>query len=267
MNITWAIILGAIQGITEILPISSSAHLILFPWFLKMPDQGLSFDVALHLGSLLAIIIAFGPDWINLIQELPKLVKNKLKATNQNQKIIYYLLLATIPGTIAGILFESLIETKLRSELVIVFTLFIYGGILWYVDKKGQKGKTLSDIGLKDALFIGLAQMFALVPGTSRSGITISAGLFRGLKKEVAAKFSFMLSAPIIFGAGIVKVPKIALSDLVSAYFILGVISSFVFALLAIKFILGFVKKYSYKYFAFYRFGLAALILIFIFLR
>ncbi|MDD3678850.1 MAG: undecaprenyl-diphosphate phosphatase, partial [Patescibacteria group bacterium] len=92
MNITWAIILGAIQGITEILPISSSAHLILFPWFLKMPDQGLSFDVALHLGSLLAIIIAFGPDWINLIQELPKLVKNKLKATNQNQKIIYYLL-------------------------------------------------------------------------------------------------------------------------------------------------------------------------------
>lgn len=262
MNIEWAIILGAVQGITEVLPISSSAHLILFPWFFDVRDQGLSFDVALHLGSLLAIIIAFRKEWLNLGKSGVDLIKNKLKPANQNQKMIYYLALATIPGALAGYLLESRAETTLRSPYIIVFTLVFFGALLMYMDAQGKKEKEFKDISFKDSLTIGFAQALAIIPGTSRSGITISAGLFRGLKKDEAAKFSFMLSAPVILGAGIVKVPDIPVSELTSIYFWAGMTSSFVFALLAIRFILKYVKTRSYNIFAYYRFALAILILI-----
>lgn len=267
MTIIWASILGAIQGITEILPISSSAHLVLFPWFTGMPDQGLAFDVALHLGSLFAIIIAFRDEWLKLLKEGVKLAGNKLKPRNHSQKMVYYIILATIPGALAGYFLESIAETTFRSPYIIVFTLVFYGLILLWAEKKGEKAKSFSDISLKDALTVGVAQALAIVPGTSRSGVTISAGLFSGLKKEEAAKFSFMLSAPIILGAGLVKVPDIPVTELASLYFWAGLVSSLVFALLSIRFILKFVKTKSYGWFTAYRIALATIILIVLFAR
>jgi undecaprenyl-diphosphatase len=264
MTIIWSLFLGALQGITEVLPISSSAHLVLAPWFFEIKDQGLAFDVALHFGSVIAIIIAFRSEWANLIKKGLSLFKQNLKPKDHDQKMIYFLLLATIPGALAGYSFEEIAETTLRSEYIIIFTLVLYGCLLIYADTVGKKEKDFDKISLKDALVVGFAQALAIIPGTSRSGVTITAGLFRGLKKETAAKFSFMLSAPIILGASLVKIPSIPTSDLLSTFFWAGVISSFVFTLLAIKFILGYVKKRSYRIFAYYRFALAALILILI---
>ncbi|MDD3481202.1 MAG: undecaprenyl-diphosphate phosphatase [Patescibacteria group bacterium] len=261
MSIYWATILGAVQGITEILPISSSAHLVLFPWFFSAQDQGLAFDVALHLGSLLAVIIAFSAEWLKLLKEGIKLIENKLKPENHSQKMIYYLIIATIPGALAGYFLEEVAETTFRSPYIIVFTLVFYGLLLYYFEKKGSKAKSFSDITLKDALTIGVAQALAIVPGTSRSGVTISAGLFSGLKKEEAAKFSFMLSAPIILGAGLVKIPDIPVSELTAPYFWVGLASSLIFALISIRFILRFVKERSYGWFTAYRIALALVIL------
>jgi len=267
MSIYWSIILGAIQGITEVLPISSSAHLVLFPWFFKVPDQGLAFDVALHIGSLLAIIIAFKKDWLKLVKETFYLIKSKLKPQNQSQRMIYYLAMASIPGALAGYFLEEEAESIFRSPYVIVFTLIFYGLLLIIFERIGKKIKKFENIGLKESSIIGLAQALAIIPGTSRSGVTISAGLMSGLTKEDAAKFSFMLSAPIILGAGIVKLPDIYTADAIGISFWLGLFSAFVFGLLAIKFILKFVQTKSFSWFAIYRFLLAGLIIIAIITR
>lgn len=267
MDIIWAFILGAIQGITEILPISSSAHLIIVPWLFGVPDQGLSFDVALHLGSLLAVIIAFKADWLKLIKSALDLVKNKFKKPTQNQKLIYFLILGTIPAAITGYFLGDLIESTFRSPYIIVLTLTFYGALLWFAEYVGKQNKDIGKITFKNVLLIGFAQALALIPGTSRSGITITAGLFGGLTKEDAAKFSFMLSAPIIFGAGILKVAEIPIEKMISMPFVVGFLSSFVFALLAIRMLLAFVKKSSYKWFSIYRFALAILILAVILVR
>jgi len=264
MSILWSVVLGAVQGITEMLPISSSAHLVLSPWFFGLKDQGLAFDVALHLGSLVAIVIAFRSDWLRLVKRGLALLGQGLKPKDHDQKMVYYLILATIPGALAGYFFEDVVEATLRSPYIIVFTLVFYGILLMLMDKYGQKKKSFNDISLKDAIFIGFAQALALIPGTSRSGVTITAGLFRGLKKEEAAKFSFMLSAPIILGAGIFKVPSIPFSEFGSPYIWVGIVSTFVFTLIAIRFVLVYVKNHSYKIFAYYRFFLAGLILIFL---
>lgn len=264
MNILWSLFLGAVQGITEILPISSTAHLILLPWFFRAPSGGLAFDVALHLGSLIAVIIAFYKDWLSLFRSFLLLLKNRLRPADHSQKMIYYLILASVPAAVAGVFFEKAIEGIFRSPIVIVFTLIGFGILLLIAEKIGQKKKDFGKITLTDAISVGFAQMIALIPGTSRSGITITAGLFRGLKKEEAAKFSFMLSAPAILGAAIVKLPDIASSMLTDISFWGGLLSSFVFGLLAIKFILKFVQKYSYRPFVYYRFALAILIIVFL---
>lgn len=264
MSIIWAFILGAIQGITEILPISSSAHLILAPKLFNLPDQGLSFDVALHLGSLLAIIIAFKNDWAKILKSILEIPKKNFKNHTQEQRLIYFLIVGSIPGAIAGIFLEDLADSLFRSEYIILLTLIIYGLLLWFAEKIGKKTKDLKKITLKDSLLIGLAQALALIPGTSRSGVTITVGLFSGLNKETAAKFSFMLSAPIIMGAGLIKVTQIPVSQLLSAPIITGFISACIFALISIKFLISFVKNSSYKWFSIYRFALATLIAIFI---
>jgi undecaprenyl-diphosphatase len=262
MTLYWSVLLGAVQGITEVLPISSTAHLILFPWFFQMPDQGLTFDVALHVGSLLAVIIAFWPQWQNLLWQGLSLPKSKMKPTNHDQKMVYYLLAATIPGALAGFFLEDIVESTLRSPLIIVFSLIFFGLVLIWIENKGAKTKSFDKITLKNAVIIGVAQAIALVPGTSRSGITITAGLAQGLKKEEAAKFSFMLSAPVILGAAITKIPDVSTDLLRSFTFWGGVLSSFLFGLLAIKFILKFVQKKSYRPFVYYRFALATAIII-----
>lgn len=264
MSLIWSIILGAVQGITEVLPISSTAHLILFPWFFEVPTQGLAFDVALHVGSLLAIIWAFWPEWLHLLKKGSTLLGNKLKPKDHDHRMIYYLLIATLPGALAGYFLEDIVENTFRSPYVIVMTLALFGLLLLWTESQSKKSKTFASITLKDALLVGLAQALALVPGVSRSGITITAGLNRGLKKEEAAKFSFMLSAPVILGAAIIKVPDISTEVLTSLAFWGGLVSSFLFGLFSIKFILKFVQTHSYRPFVYYRFALAALIIILI---
>jgi len=267
MSLLWSTFLGAVQGITEVLPISSTAHLVLMPWFFQVPDQGLSFDVALHMGSLLAIIIAFWPDWWRLLQKGSTLLRNKLKPSDHDQKMIYFLLLATIPGALAGYFLEDIVENTFRSPYIIVVTLIIFGTLLLFAENRGRKAKSFNEITLKDALFIGVAQAIAIIPGVSRSGVTISGGLAMGLKKEEAAKFSFMLSAPIILGAAIAKIPDLSADYLTSVNFWGGLAASFLFGLLSIKFILKFVQKRSYRPFVYYRFALALLIIAFLIWR
>ncbi len=267
MSISWSLVLGAVQGITEFLPISSSAHLILFPWLFETSDQGLVFDVALHLGSLLAIVFVFRSEWLRLFGKAGSLFKNRLKPQDHDQKMVYFLIVATVPAAVAGYFLSDLAKGAFRSPYIIVFTLVFYGVLLILADKYGRKEKGFEEISLKDALLVGLAQVLALVPGTSRSGVTITAGLFGGLKKKEAARFSFMLLAPIIFGAGVLKVPEIPSDQFLSVPLWTGVLSSLVFSLLAIKFVLKYVERHSYKIFAYYRFGLAALALAFILVR
>src|SRR5262245_34426797 len=199
MTIIQAIVLGAIQGATEFLPISSTAHLILFPWFMGWPDPGLSFDVALHLGTLVALLIYFRSEWIALASSALNLVRGR--TSDPNARLALYIIIGTIPGALAGVLFESAVENALRSPLVIATALVALALVLVIAELKGRRKKGIDDISGTDAISVGLAQALALVPGVSRSGVTITAGLFRGMKRDAAARFSFFLSTPIIAGA------------------------------------------------------------------
>lgn len=265
MTVIQAIILGIVQGLAEMLPISSSAHLILFPWLFDFPDPGLAFDVALHLGTLFAIILYFWKDWLRIIFDLLLMFKTR-KIETFGQRFAGFLFLASIPGAILGFLLEDQAETVFRNPLIIVVSLVTLGAILYYADKTDRGERTLADMKPKDSLIIGLSQAIALIPGISRSGITMTAGLFSGFKREDVAKFSFMMSAPIIAGAGILKINDITSGDMNTAFW-LGCFASVVSSLIAIRFLLNFVKKHRFSIFAYYRFALAAVILIVYFLR
>lgn len=264
MTILQALILGLVQGITEMLPISSSGHLVVVPYIFKFEDPGLAFSVALHIGTLLALVLYFWKDWLKIIKDVFTIFKTR-KVETFEQKLAGFLILASIPGAVFGFFLEDLAETTFRNPLIIVFTLSILGALLLFADRKENK-KTLKEMKTKNAFAIGLAQSLALIPGVSRSGITMTAGLFSGFKREDAAKFSFMMSAPIIAGAGLLKLDDIAASD-INAAFIVGFIASAVSSLLAIGFLLNYVRKHRFAIFAYYRFALAALILLLIIIR
>jgi len=255
------IFLGLIQGLTEFLPISSSGHLVLIPWFLGWDYQGLSLDVALHFGTLLAVFAYFRKDWLDIFKSA--LTRKK---GIYSKKFLGYLAVASIPGALAGFFLDDLAENFLRNPLIIVFTLAFFGFWLYYFDKKGQKNKTEKQLSLKEAVWIGLAQAIAIIPGTSRSGITMTAGLKLGLNRKSAARFSFLMATPIIFGASVYK-----LKDFLDLNFgwpeFLGIFASFISGYLAIAGLLKFVEKVSYKWFFWYRLGLALIILIFYFLK
>lgn len=260
------IILGIIQGIAEFLPISSSAHLIIFrDLFLIGKDTvaeniALTFDIALHLGTLLAIIIYFFKDFwemfINGITKGPK---------DSKGKIFYYLIIATIPAAIMGVLFEEVIENSVRSNyLLIAGALILMGLIIYWVDKKSKQEKNISNLNIKEAFLIGCSQVFALIPGFSRSGTTITTARLLKMNREDAAKFSFYLSLPIIAGAVLLQLIKLDFNILVDniLVFIVGIFSSFLIGLLAIRFLLNYVKKKDYSIFMWYRllFGLIIII-------
>jgi undecaprenyl-diphosphatase len=242
---------GLIQGLGEFLPISSTAHLILLPFFTGWPDPGLSFDVALHLGTLLAVIAFFWRDWLNILFSSWNSLKNE-GVNSFKKEPLFFLIVATIPGVVFGLLFDKQAETVFRSPLLIALALIIAGFILFWADKKYQGQKSIGSINLKDSVIIGLSQALAVIPGFSRSGMTISAGLFRGLDKVSAARFSFLLSTPIIMGAAILKLPDLIRAG-VDVYTALGVLSSAVFGYLAIKYLLKFLEKYGYAVFFWYR--------------
>lgn len=251
-----AIILGIVQGFTEFLPVSSTAHLILFPWFFgwKGDIDSLTFDVALHAGTLLALIICFWKDWVEMLFN--------------NRKLLALLVAATLPAGIAGILLKDAVETTLRSPLIIVFTLVLFG-IVMLISERWKKEREIKDMTFSDAVIIGVAQAVALIPGVSRSGITISAGLFRGLEREASARFSFLLSTPVIFGAALLEGRKLIFNagnyDL--NLFMAGFVASGVTGFIAIKFLLYFLRKHPLNIFVYYRFVLAVIIIGGIWLR
>ncbi len=251
-----AIILGIVQGLTEFLPISSTAHLILFPWFLNWRGEinTLTFDVALHAGTLLALILFFWRDWLELIFK--------------KQRLFGLIILASIPAGAAGYLLNDIVENNLREPLVISIML-IAVGILMLVAERTDKYKGLEKTGLKDSLIIGLAQAIAIIPGVSRSGITISAGLFRGFEREAAARFSFLLSTPLIAGATALHLKEALISQTNHDFrlFFAGIITSFITGFIAIKFLLKFLKKNPLNLFVYYRFVLSAVIIAGIWLK
>ncbi|MEE8043693.1 MAG: undecaprenyl-diphosphate phosphatase [Thermodesulfobacteriota bacterium] len=255
-----SIILGAIQGITEFFPVSSTAHLVLLPWFFSWTDQGLPFNVALHMGSLIAIIYYFWRDWILIIKEFLQSVLKGSFEGRPNGKTGLYLVIATVPGALAGLLFEEYAAGLLRHPLSIAFSLSFFGVILYFSDRVSKKNKTVGEMNIVDCIIIGLSQALAIIPGVSRAGITITGAMFRNLNREEAAKFSFLLGAPLIAGAGVFEARHLEYSAVMSVPFIAGVFASAVFAFLAIKYLLRFVRKSSYTVFVIYRLGLAVLI-------
>ena len=261
MTIFRAIILGIIQGIAEFLPISSSAHLIIFPYLFGWEESGLAFDVALHFGTMMAVILIFFKDWWNLFVGAIKDVKEKKKTTNG--KMFWYLIIATIPAALAGVLLDNVIEDVIRNKVWIIALALAIMGLLIYVGDKWaskhyKKETEFEDITLKQALIVGISQAFAVIPGFSRSGTTILAGRLQGISKEAITKFTFLLSVPVICGATILKVGDLALTKEV----IVGIITSFATGIIAIKFLLRYIKKHDFSIFAFYRVILALVVFI-----
>ena len=274
MSILQAFILGLIQGLTEFLPVSSSGHLILIPYIFHWDIQPLYFDVALHLGTLIAVALFFWKDWKAIFSSLRKNWKIKSK-----QDFLLYPIdtrlgiligMGTIPAVIIGFLFQDIIESTLRSPLVVVAMLILVGGLMWWVENKPRVVKSFKNLKPLDGFLIGVSQAIALIPGTSRSGVTITAGIFRGLSREDAARFSFLLSTPIIFGAGvyeIYKVFKAGLQGIDVIPLVVGFLTSSIMGLLAIKFLMDYLKKQKLTLFIIYRIGLALLILGFLLLN
>lgn len=258
MQLYQSVAMGVIQGLGEFLPISSSAHLILVPDILRWPDFGQTFDVSLHVGTLAAVVVYFKKDIAELATAFLDSIRARSWSVSFNSRLCYYIIAATIPGAIAGKLFEDVIESGVRSSPNLIASLLIgMGGLLMAADSLGKKNLAMESITMKSALAIGFSQALALIPGFSRSGITITSALALGFRNEDSARFSFLLSIPIVLGAGILKGIKIArsgLGDVSAGNFVAGVLTSFAVGYLAIKFLLRFVQTRSYKAFAIYRF-------------
>jgi undecaprenyl-diphosphatase len=257
-----AIILGIIQGLTEFLPVSSSAHLALIPWLLGWNDQGLSFDIALHVGTVLAVVAYFFRDWVQVIAQGFGINIGSDPAIRRNPKLLWLLVLGSIPAGIAGLLVKDLAENVWRNNQYLIGSMLILVGLfMWWADKQGSRKKDLGNISSTDSLVIGSAQALALVPGVSRSGITICAGLLRNLDRATAARFSFLLATPAIAGAaakdawdlmrhggGIAGIPQDMRTSL-----LVGVIVSAIVGALTIQFFLNYLRKRSLSFFVWYR--------------
>jgi undecaprenyl-diphosphatase len=246
MNLFEGIIMGIVQGLTEFLPISSSAHLVLVPWFFGFNTPGLVFDVALHLGTLAAVVAYFWRDWLRLVQA------GFRSAGTREGKLFWFLVAATIPGVIFGYFLEDIVETTLRAPLLIGVLLILMGLVLYLADHYGGQVRKLLEVRFSDAMVIGLSQALALIPGVSRSGITMAAARARGLDRASAARFSFLLSTPIILGAGLMQLAKMDPADL-NLSFALGMITSAIVGFLAIKFLIGWVSTRNFNIFVVYR--------------
>ena len=260
MTILQAVILGITQGLTELLPVSSSAHLYLIPWIMKNWDIPDAFDVALHFGTLLAIGIFFFKDWIKLIKGGFNQVRGK--KTNDG-KMFWYIVIATIPGGIIGFILDHFLEDYLKQPLIIAIALIVMGIILYIVDTYSKSKTKYEDLSFKQTFLVGLSQCLAFIPGVSRSGITITTGRLLGIERESAARYSFMLSAPIVLGATIYKFKDFVFN----IEFLIGVITSFVIGIIVIKFLLNYLRKGSFKMFAIYRLVIGIGVIIYYFVR
>ena len=254
MTITTAIILGLLQALGEFLPISSSAHLVLFSFFTNGDYQGLTFDVMLHLATLIAVCSYFWKDLLVLTK------KGLTEPKSEDGRLFWYIGLATIPAAVAGYFLEDIAETTFREPWVLALTLIIFALLLFIADRKGKQN-IKDNLSLKIMMLIGCAQALALVPGVSRSGITITAALFLGLTRSQGAKISFLLSMPIIAGAAVLKISHISLSQ-IDAPLMAGFLSALIGGFLVIKFLMKYIQKHNFDIFVYYRIALGILILL-----
>jgi len=275
MPIYQAIILALVQALTEFLPVSSTAHLILFPWLMHWPDPGEAFDVALHAGTLLAVILYFFKDWLTLLVcglggKYP--AGASAEETAQHKRLFWYMVVGTIPGAILGKLFDKQIEEHLRLPMIIGISLVVVALIMWWADTRANLTRKIEESNLGDGIAIGTAQALALWPGVSRSGITIITGLFRNFTREAATRFSFLLSAPLIAGAVVVKLPalikmhKAGTLELPLSTLAISILVSGIAGYVVIAFFLRYLQTRTLKPFVVYRliFGIIVLVLAFL---
>jgi undecaprenyl-diphosphatase len=267
-----AIVLGIVQGVTEFAPVSSSGHLILVPWLFGWtfvaanPELNKTFDVALHLGTFAGALVYFWSDIVAYVKAwVESLRRRQIRGTDE--RLAWLLILGTIPGIIAGVAFENVIEDKLGQPWLIAVALAVGGIVLYLVDRYASTERTLPDLGVRDSVTIGIAQALALQPGVSRSGITITTGRALGIGRESAARFSFLLSLPIIFGAGVYKGVKLVGTGLppgMAAPFLWGMAAAAVSGFLTIWWMLGYLRRRDFAIFVVYRLAVAAFIFVLI---
>jgi undecaprenyl-diphosphatase len=264
MTIFQALVLGILQGLTEFLPVSSSAHLALAPYLFGWEDPGLAFDVALHFGTLVALLWYFRKEWGELIAAAIAVIR-KRKAETAEEKRVVFLIIATIPGAIGGLLLEKKAETVFRAPALTATMLIVMGVVLWAVDRFASQDRKIDGMRWLDALLIGLAQVAALIPGVSRSGSTITTGRALRFDRQSAAVFSFLMSMPIIAAAVVLKGPEALKSGGLTAEIVVGVLASAISGWLAISVLIKYVRNRSYGIFALYRvlLGLAVLAVIY----
>lgn len=265
MTLFQALVLGLVQGLSEFLPISSSAHLALTPWVFGWPAPGLAFDVALHLGTLIALVWFFWQEWIRLARSLWGILRKRRVETEGERRVVW-VIVATIPGALAGYLLQDYAKTVFRTPALIGVMIIVMGIVLWAVDRFARYDRALETMTLKDAVIIGLAQMFAIVPGVSRSGSTITAGRAMAFSREGAAVFSFLMSLPII-SAAVVFEGRHAVEHGITMPLVVGVAASAVSGWLAISVLLKFIARNSYGVFAVYRFIVGAAVLALVAIR
>ncbi|MBW6440880.1 undecaprenyl-diphosphate phosphatase [Patescibacteria group bacterium] len=291
MEIIQSIILGIIQGLAEFLPISSSGHLVLISKFFNWQDQGLAFDVALHLGTLIAVLVYFRKDWLEIINKSYLIKKIKYQILNIKQNLIslkifqkkrgvfsesnkkfnikylktdllFIIIIATIPGVIAGLTWGDYTETIFRNPMLIAVALSMGALLLYCSDRIEIKKNDMSKLTLKMGIIIGLFQALAIIPGVSRSGITITAALLLGFSRTSSARFSFLLSTPIIIGAGIMEFPNL-IREGIDTSILVGILTAAICGYSAIKYMLKYLENRNYNIFVGYRIALAVLIIIF----
>tara|TARA_Y100001970_G_scaffold84467_1_gene106634 strand:- start:42 stop:839 length:798 start_codon:yes stop_codon:yes gene_type:complete len=259
MNTLQIIVLGIIQGLTEFLPVSSSGHLVLIPRIFGYTDQGIIFDIAVHLGSLFAVVLYFRSDLREMVSSIFSFQKN---SSERDLKLFLYLVIATIPAVLAGYFLSDLIDGHLRNPLIIASTLTFFGALMWIADKKSVRKDTIHNLDFPKVIIIGIAQSIALIPGTSRSGITMTAALFLGLKKEDAAKFSFLLSIPVILLASSYKFFQILSKGIpvIWSELFIGAVVAFIVAYFSIGIFMRIIRNYGLVPFAIYRIILGVVI-------
>ncbi|MFA5339971.1 MAG: undecaprenyl-diphosphate phosphatase [Candidatus Omnitrophota bacterium] len=253
MGLFQSIILGIVQGVGEFLPISSSAHLIVVPWLFGWQEHSLAFDVALHAGTLAAVLAYFWRDWFGIIRG----------------RLLWYIIVASVPGAVIGKLLEEKAETVFRSPLLIAFAMSVFAVIFYFIDRYSRKTRTLKSLNFIDSVLIGISQALAIVPGVSRSGVTMATGIGLKFDRETAARFSFLLSAPIIIGATVLKLKDIGAiaSGENGLSLFAGFIVSAATGFLSIRFLLNYLKRHSFTAFVIYRLVFSLVIFLFIFAR
>jgi undecaprenyl-diphosphatase len=264
-----ALVMGIVQGLTEFLPVSSSGHLIIVPFLFGWHDpfiDSLAFSVMLHIGTLFALLIYFLADWVRLVPAGLAAVRDRSLRNDPDRRLSWLLVAATIPAALVGFLFNDFIESNVREVGLVALTLVVGGAILWLADRRGTQSKGVADVSFPVAIGIGVAQAVALVPGISRSGISISAGRFAGLDREAAARFSFLMASPVTAGAAVFELRKVVTGeagvDVSVGPLVVGMVAAFISGILAIGVLLRYVRTRSLNVFVWYRLILAGVVLV-----